>query len=132
MMAALAAGTEIPSTPVGAAADSLISYVLGYGVLGVAVVAFTFRLIVPRSAIDDGRRDLLKQVGYLEAKLAATEKQRDEAMDLARTQLVPMLMSFNATSDALIPLLRELVTFREVDISADRSQPVRHRRPDLR
>lgn len=100
-------------TPVGTAAGDIVSYILGYGVLGVVVLAFAFRYIVPKGALDAARADLIGELERLRAEKAHIEEQRDEALKVAQTQLVPLLTSFTATSSALLPLLQELVRFRE-------------------
>jgi hypothetical protein len=104
-------------SPVGAAASDIVTYVLGYGVLGIAVVMFALRVIVPRSAVDDARAqarvDLLEENRRLIAEKTRAEEQRDEALRIAQTQLVPLLTSFTATTTALLPLLQELVSMRE-------------------
>ena len=47
-----------------------------------------------------------------EARLKA-EEQRDDALKVAREQLVPALVAFNATMAALVPLLQEMVRGQE-------------------
>src|SRR5262249_15743954 len=101
-------------TPIGAAAGDLVSYILGYGVLGVVALAFAFRYIVPKGAVEEARADLIKENERLRQEKAHAEDQRDEALRIAQTQIVPLLTSFNATSSALLPLLQELVRYREV------------------
>lgn len=106
------AGTEV--TPVGQATGDIVSYILGYGVLGIVAVAFAFRYIVPRGAVEAARADLIAENKRLREEKAHAEEQRDEALRIAQTQLVPLLTSFTATSSALLPLLQELVRYREV------------------
>ena len=116
------------NSPIGAATSDIVTYILGYGVLGVAAVLFTLRVIVPRSAVEEAkeqaRQDLLKEIERLIAdkttereRLIAektkAEEQRDAALKIAQEQLVPLLTSFVATSQSLIPLLQEVVRDRE-------------------
>ena len=104
-------------TPVDSATSSIIGYVLNYGVLGIVVIAFAFRFIVPRSAVEDAearaRADLIKEQERILHEKSKAEEQRDEALRIAQTQLVPLLGQFTSTTAALIPLLQELVRTRE-------------------
>jgi len=110
---ALLAAAADPGSPV----DSAVTYVLNYGILGVVALAFAFRFIVPRSAVDDARTqaraDLSKENDRLIKEKAHAEEQRDDALRIAQDQVVPLLVSFNATVAALLPLLQELVSRRE-------------------
>jgi hypothetical protein len=104
-------------SPIGSATSSLVDYVLGYGVLGVAVVLFTLRIIVPRSAVDEAkaqaRADLLDENRRLIEEKRRAEEQRDEALRVARDQMVPLLSQFTAATSSLMPILQELVRDRE-------------------
>ena len=104
-------------SPVSAAGGDITTYILGYGVLGVAVVLFTLRIIVPRSAVDDAkaqaRTDLLEENRRLIARCEKAEDQRDAAVRIAQEQVVPLLSSFVSTTSALLPLLQDLVAMRE-------------------
>lgn len=106
-------------TPVGEATGDIVTYILGYGVLGIVALAFAFRFIVPRSALQEAREtaraDLLRENERILAEKKVAEEQRDEALKLAQTQIVPLLTTFTATTSALIPLLQELTRSREVD-----------------
>ncbi len=104
-------------SPVDSATGSVVGYVLNYGILGVVALAFAFRFIVPRSAVDSAearaRADLVKENERLIAEKTHAEAQRDDALQVAQTQIVPLLVTFNATVSALLPLLQELVSHRE-------------------
>ena len=104
-------------TPIDTATSDIISYILGYGVLGIAAVLFVLRIIVPRSAVDEAkdqaRRDLVEENKRLITEKQHAEEGRDDALRIAQTQIVPLLVSFNATVAALLPLLQELVSRRE-------------------
>lgn len=103
-------------SPISSAASDITTYILGYGVLGVAAVLFVLRIIVPRSTVDEAvraaREDLLKENERLQAEKTHAEEQRDEALNLAQVQLVPLLVSFTAATQSLLPLLQELVRNR--------------------
>lgn len=118
------AGTAV--TPVDAATSSITGYIVGFGPLGVIALAMAYlmfrgwRLIPPAreaeirtGARDDGRADLLKELDRVLAEKVRIEEERDDALKIAQTQLVPLLISFNATVSALLPLLQELVSRRE-------------------
>lgn len=127
LASSLASGPTAGSvTPADAASGSLVSYVLSYGVVGVAAVVMAglfwkgWRLISPareaemRQAVrEEARADLLKDNERTSARADKAEGQRDEAMRFASDQLVPLLTSFTATTSALIPLLQELVRHQE-------------------
>ena len=106
-----------PVTPGVSPVDSAVGYIFNYGVLGIVVVAFAFRFIVPRSAVEDARiqarADLARENERLIREKAHAEEQRDDALKVARDQVAPLLIQFNATVTALIPLLQELVARRE-------------------
>lgn len=105
-------------SPVGSATGDVVTYILGFGPLGIGVVLYTMRVIVPGKAVEDARQqartDLLKENERIIAEKLKAEEQRDAAMKIAQEQLVPLLGSFVATSQSLIPLLQELVRKREV------------------
>lgn len=113
MIASLAASV----TPVDSATGSLVGYILGYGPIGIIALAFAFRFIVPRSAVDEAkeqaRRDLVEENKRLIAEKTHAEESRDDALRIAQEQIVPLLVTFNATVAALLPLLQELVGRRE-------------------
>jgi hypothetical protein len=92
-------------SPLSSVAGDITTYVLGFGPLGIGVVLYTMRVIVPGKAIDEAREqaraDLLKENDRLIAE-------RDAAVQAAH-DLVPLLTSFVATSQSLIPLLQDLV-----------------------
>jgi hypothetical protein len=104
-------------SPVGGATSSIVDYILNYGVLGVAVVLFVLRIVVPRSAVDDAkaqaRSDLLDENHRLIDEKRRAEEQRDEALRVARDQMVPLLSQFTAATGSLMPILQELVRDRE-------------------
>ncbi len=111
-------------SPVGAASGDIVTYILGYGVCGVAVVLFALGYIIPKpvkdSAVTAARADVVAENQRLRDALAKAEEQRDEALKVAQTQLVPLLAQFTATSSGLIPLLQELVRSREDDRGRNR------------
>ena len=104
-------------SPVDSATGSIVGYILGFGPIGIIALAFAFRFIVPRSAVDEAkdqaRADLVKENERLIKEKAHAEEQRDDALRVANDQVVPLLISFNATVSALLPLLQELVSHRE-------------------
>lgn len=106
-----------PATPVDAATGSIVTYILNFGVLGVAAVALAFGWLVPKSTVTraraEARADLEKENARLIAEKEKAEEQRDEALRVAQTELVPLLSSFTATTGALIPLLQEVVRNQE-------------------
>jgi hypothetical protein len=108
-------------TPIGTAAGDLVSYILGYGVLGVVAVAFAFRYIVPRGAVEAARADLIDELERVRSEKVHAEEQRDEALRIAREQVVPLLVSFNATTSALLPLLQEMVVIQSATRARSRN-----------
>jgi hypothetical protein len=104
-------------SPIGTATGDIITYVLGYGVLGIVAVALAFGFLVPKSAVekarDQARADISAELQRTIEEKRDVEEQRDEAMKIAQTQIVPLLVSFTATATSLIPLLQELVRYRE-------------------
>jgi hypothetical protein len=114
----LADGTPQQGSDVVSVATQTI---LGYGVLGVLALALAWITwkgsFVPQRRVDDllaaARADLLRELESVHVELGKTQEQRDAAMKMATEQLVPLLTSFVATSQSLIPLLQELVRNRE-------------------
>jgi hypothetical protein len=117
-------GTSV--TPVDSASSSVVGYLLGYGPIGVAALALAWltfkgwRLMSParEDAIRTGARaearaDLEKELARTIARAEHAEDQRDEALRVARDQMVPLLSSFTSTTGALIPLLQEVVRAQE-------------------
>jgi type III secretory pathway component EscV len=104
-------------TPIDSAATSVIGYIGGFGILGYLVLALVFRWLVPgRTAEKDranARADLEQQNTQLLERCEHAETQRDEALQFTQVNLVPLLVNFNATMTALIPLLQELVRSQE-------------------
>lgn len=111
-------------TPVDQATGSLVSYLLGFGPIGIIVLAFAFRFIVPRSAVEDARKesrgDLIDQIARLERQAEQLQREKKgaetaaaEQMKFAQVQLVPLLINFTTATSALIPLLQELVRHQE-------------------
>jgi hypothetical protein len=116
-------GTGTPGgtvTPLGAATGDIVTYILSFGVLGVVALALAFRFLVPKGTVEAARADLLAELDRVRAEKTKAEEQRDEALRIAQTQLVPLLTSFTATASALLPLLQELVRYR------DREEPHGH------
>jgi hypothetical protein len=111
-------------SPVSSAAGDIVTYVLGFGPLGVGVVLYTLRVIVPGKAIDEAREqaraDLLKETERLIAEKAEAERQRDDARQFATEQLVPLLGQFTAATSSLLPILQELIRDREQRGERDR------------
>lgn len=115
--AAVAAGTPTGTvTPVDAVTGDIVSYILSYGVLGVVSLALAFRFLVPRSAVTEARQqaraDLLEERTRILEEKAKAERERDEALRVAR-DLAPMLVSFTSATQSLLPLLQDLVSRRE-------------------
>jgi len=123
---ALVPAAAPPVSPVDATTGSLTGYILGFGPVGITALALAWllfrgwRLVQPGyddqvrvSGRNESRADLLEENRRLIAEKTRAEEQRDEALKIAQTQLVPMLVQFNATVSALIPLLQDLVARRE-------------------
>lgn len=89
---------------------------LNYGVLGLVVVAILTGLLWARPSVERvlAERDahlasLTEERDRLIEEKARAEEQRDAAISIAQDKIVPLLTSFNATTQTLIPLLQELV-----------------------
>lgn len=126
---ALAMGVSDGTPSLDAAPGSIVSYALQYGVLGVFALAMAgllfkrWRLISPSEEVrireesrKEGRADLLAQrerdLAEIARLLALAERlgqQRDEALEVARDQIAPLLSQFTATTGALVPILQEII-----------------------
>src|ERR1700761_724183 len=116
------------------AITSSVNQILGYGLLGILALALVWlfvvkgwRVISPAaekelraSARTEGRADLERENGRLIAEKQELAEQRDDAIKIAQTQVVPLLTSFNATMTALLPLLQRLVADQEAHGGAPR------------
>lgn len=113
-------------TPVDAAGGSVVGYVLGFGPLGIIALALAWlifkgwRLVPPNADAAnketvrlEARADLLDERARVLAEKTRIEAERDEALKIAQTQIVPLLSTFTATTGALIPLLQEVVRNQE-------------------
>lgn len=113
-------------SPVDAATGSIVGYLLGYGPIGIAALALAWltfkgwRLTSPameaatRAATrDEARTDLTEERDRLAVRLDHAETERDDALKVARVELVPVLIQFTNTTTALIPLLQEVVRNQE-------------------
>jgi len=127
----LAQGAPTSVTPVDAASNSIVGYILGYGPLGVIALALAWltfkgwRLVSPaeltairEAARNESRADLLAERDRILTEKQQAEDQRDEALTVARDQLAPLLTSFTAATSALLPILQEII----------RDSPARRRR----
>jgi hypothetical protein len=121
-------GTWIPAAPFLAegtgSADvvtAAVQQILGYGVLGAVALALAWIVykgaFVPQKRSDEqvtaARADLLRENEQLRADKIRAEEQRDEALKIARDQVVPLLTTFNATVASLLPILQELARYRD-------------------
>lgn len=116
-------GDGVP--PIGSPGESVASYLLGFGPLGLMVLVLALVLyrgvfILAKTAEKDktdavalARADLLAENERLLARAEKAEGQRDEAMRIAQDKLVPLATSFTVTMGAFVPLLQELVSARE-------------------
>lgn len=115
-----------------------VSTIAGYGLVGVALLVLGWlysrgwRLVSPareKEIREEARADLLTQIAQLIAAAGRGEQEKhdirqqlDEQMRFAQSNLVPLLVNFTNATSALIPLLQELVRYRE-----DNSDGRRHR-----
>jgi hypothetical protein len=106
------------TTPLGSAAGDIVTYILGFGPLGIGIVLFALRIIVPGKNVDDAvktaRADLVAENERLIEEKRRVEAQRDEATKVAQEKIVPLLTTFLSTTGALLPLLQAMVS-REHD-----------------
>ena len=122
----LSVATPTGVTPLDNAGNSVIGYLLSFGPLGIFALAMAWlsfkgwRLMSPkdaararREAREEGRADLIAERDRVLEEKHKAESERDEALRTARTELVPLLQSFVATTSTLVPLLQEIVLHRE-------------------
>jgi hypothetical protein len=126
-------------TPADGASDSIVTYVLGYGPLGIVFLGAVWllykgwRLVSPDSATAmraEGRTDLIAERDRILSAASAeqdrvlaaaaaerdrligekreAERQRDDALDVARAQLIPLLVNFTSATQSLLPILQAL------------------------
>jgi hypothetical protein len=109
-------------TPLGTVSGDLVSYILGYGPLGIGVIVVAFLLYrgwqlnspARLSAIrEECRADLIKENARLIEEKQRAEEQRDDALRAASDQLLPLLLSFTSATNALLPLLQKMVAVTE-------------------
>ncbi|HEY1668497.1 MAG TPA: hypothetical protein VGG54_22630 [Trebonia sp.] len=97
---------------------SLVTGILGSAGAGTAIMVILFLsgLIWTKPSVDEIKR----QRDQANADKKTAEAQRDDAIAIAQTQIIPMLGSFTAASGALIPLLQALVARQEAEQSRRR------------
>jgi hypothetical protein len=104
----------------------VVSGVLATGITGILLIALAWlfyrgwRLIPPdreaagrEAARAEARADLLEERARVLAEKTKIEGERDEALKFTQSNLVPLLLNFTNATSALIPLLQELVRYRE-------------------
>lgn len=110
-------------SPASAVTGDVLSYLLGYGPVGLGLVALCWLLYRGwglyspsrlKAEKDACRADLEAQVSRLIAERDKAQQQRDEALRAAGDQLAPLMIAFTGATNSLIPLLQELVRTREV------------------
>jgi hypothetical protein len=114
---AQAPGTSL--TPIDSASESVVGYILGFGPLGIVALAMAWlllrgwRLVPPGfessvrdAARADARADLIAERDRIITEKQQVEDQRDEALQVARDQLLPLLVNFTASTQALLPILQ--------------------------
>lgn len=122
-------------TPAGSISSDLTTYITGYGPLGVALVIICLALwkgwrpvspAMRKADRDESRADLLAEIERLcndhteertrlIAEKQAAEKQRDDALLMVQQQVVPLLVSFTAATQSLLPLLQNVVAMQQRD-----------------
>lgn len=121
---------ELPGVAPDSGSPSLYTYAFGWGPLGVFALCMGYlllrrwRFISPaqedkarESARTEGRADLIADRDRLVAentRLLAENRviadQRDDALRIAREQLMPLLVQFTAATQSLLPILQGLVS----------------------
>lgn len=110
--AALAYFATGPSATFPTSAADLFQIILGALNVGVCgLVAWLF--IAGRIHSDSEIGRVTEALKRAEERAARAEQQRDEALTVATTQIAPILGNFVSTSQALIPLLQDLVRQRD-------------------
>lgn len=131
----IAQGAPASVTPVDQATESLVSYIVSFGTLGVFALLAGWlllrgwRLVSPaeltairEAARAEARTDLIAERDRVLEDRRKAEAERDEALKAAQEKLVPLLQNFVATTSTLVPLLQDIVLGRE--------PPRRRRGPD--
>jgi hypothetical protein len=119
LAAALTQGPGTSITPLDSTSESITGYVLSFGLPGVIVVVLAYllfrgyRLVSPGfeasirdAARADARADLIAERDRIITEKQSAEDQRDEALQVARDQLLPLLVNFTAATQALLPILQ--------------------------
>ncbi len=112
-LAVLATGSPSDVSPVDGATSSAVGYVLNYGILGLVVIGFVFKIIVPywtvRQTRDEARADLIEENKRLIARAEHAERQQEEVMAVLQDRVTPILANFVAVSGSLVPVMQQLV-----------------------
>ncbi len=112
-LAVLATGSPSDVSPVDTATSSAVGYVLNYGILGLVVIGFVFKIIVPywtvRQTRDEARADLIEENKRLIARAEHAERQQEEVMAVLQDRVTPILANFVAVSGSLVPVMQQLV-----------------------
>lgn len=122
------------------AVDPALDPLLSYGPLGVifvaCFVAFIGGMIYSKKQVDGMRvdwaetlklirEDSASREALLREDLKRVEKQREAAMDVIQDKMLPLLGSFTATTQALLPLLQAAIPVLERSDERERGTGIR-------
>lgn len=118
----LSLALKTPAAPGGNAADSAVTYILNYGILGIVALALVFRWLVPRGAVEEareqGRADVIAERDRAIARADKAEGRADkaeadlkDALKFTAERTAPMLEQFVSATGTLIPILQSLVHY---------------------
>lgn len=80
------------------------SYILNYGLLGVVMVMLITGLLWVKPSVDRIEQEKNRAVQEKDKAQA----QRDEALEVAQEKIIPILVKFVDTTEALLPLIQTL------------------------
>lgn len=105
--------------------NPILYYLLNYGVLAIVVIGIAFGFVVPKPSVDKQVVDASAAVQAAQderdralADKVKAEAQRDEAMQIAQEKIVPLLTTFVATVQTLLPILQSMAQRQIEDTEA--------------
>lgn len=110
---------DSPVSPIGTASGDVVTYILGFGPIGIIAIAFATGWLVPKGAVKEAREqaraDLRAELDRTIAEKKTAEEQRDEALKVTRDSLIPALIQFTSATQNLLPLLQALISQRQME-----------------
>lgn len=89
--------------------DPAITYLINFGFLGIFVICQFLGLIILKPGFERILTEKDGAIGQLKTDNERLIRERDEALEVTKDQILPILNNFSHTVDSLLPLLQQLI-----------------------